>query len=159
MNYLRIHDNIISKAKLESRKKNNGIYYEKHHIIPRCMQGTNNPENLVLLTAKEHFLIHLLLTKIYPDCTKLVNALWMMCTFDPSGKRKQTNSRLYEYSRQLFSQYVKNRPHPFLGKNTLKNIRENQAKLGKVIKLVRKQDYYLYKDVKIIRVRRKKLYN
>lgn len=33
-------------------------YYEKHHIILKCMGGDNSLENLVKLTAREHFLCH-----------------------------------------------------------------------------------------------------
>ena len=59
MNYERIHDQIIKRA------KNRIIdgYSERHHIIPKCMGGNNNPDNLVNLTAREHFLIHWLLTE------------------------------------------------------------------------------------------------
>jgi hypothetical protein len=54
-------------------------YYEKHHIIPRCLGGADDKDNLVLLTAREHFLCHKLLCKIYPNNKKLVFALWRMC--------------------------------------------------------------------------------
>lgn len=61
-------------------EKYKGAYYEWHHIIPDFMfkqrsrsgpsghiEGNPNESgNLVLLTPKEHFLCHLLLTKIYP---------------------------------------------------------------------------------------------
>jgi hypothetical protein len=36
MNYLKIYNIIIEKAKLEERKKGCGVYYELHHIIPKC---------------------------------------------------------------------------------------------------------------------------
>jgi len=61
MNYQRIYDQIIDRAKKEQRKKGQGIYYENHHIIPRSEGGSNRKENLVLLTAKEHYISHLLL--------------------------------------------------------------------------------------------------
>lgn len=41
-------------------------YYENHHIIPRSLNGSNSSENLVLLTAREHFICHWLLVKIFP---------------------------------------------------------------------------------------------
>jgi hypothetical protein len=47
-----------------SRSKEDGIYYEKHHIIPKSLGGSNKKPNLVLLTAREHFLCHWLLTKM-----------------------------------------------------------------------------------------------
>lgn len=71
MNYSRIYDALMCKAQSESRKKfrrtdPDFIYYENHHILPKCLGGTNDKENLVLLTAKEHLVAHWLLTKIYP---------------------------------------------------------------------------------------------
>lgn len=74
MNYKKIHDRIIKRA------KNRIIdgYIEKHHIIPKCMGGDNKKNNLVKLTAKEHWLIHLLLIEIYPDNIKLKLAIRKM---------------------------------------------------------------------------------
>jgi len=59
MDYKKIHDNIIDMAR---NRKLEG-YTEKHHIIPKCMNGTNDPNNLVKLTAREHFLIHCYYTR------------------------------------------------------------------------------------------------
>ena len=36
-------------------------YFELHHITPKAAGGTNDSSNLVKLTAREHFLCHLLL--------------------------------------------------------------------------------------------------
>ena len=61
MNYNVIYFNIIERAKTRGLiKKSLGYYTERHHIIPRCIGGNNNKENLVLLTAKEHFICHYL---------------------------------------------------------------------------------------------------
>jgi hypothetical protein len=64
MNYL---DNKYSVAyfKLVNRAKSRALagYVEKHHIIPKSLGGKNTQDNLVNLTAKEHFVCHLLLTK------------------------------------------------------------------------------------------------
>ena len=64
MNYQKIYESIINKAKSENRKKHNGTYYENHHIKPRCLNGGEEKENKVLLTAKEHFICHKLLLKL-----------------------------------------------------------------------------------------------
>lgn len=40
------------------------VYYESHHIIPRALGGSDEGNNLVLLTAYEHYLCHWLLTKM-----------------------------------------------------------------------------------------------
>ena len=53
-------------------------YTEKHHIVPRCMGGTDDIDNLVDLSAKGHYLAHRLLTKIHPNNTKLLFAFSMM---------------------------------------------------------------------------------
>ena len=60
---------LINKAKSQNRKRykkpdSRWIYYEQHHIIPKCFNGPDIAGNLVLLTAREHFVIHWLLTKM-----------------------------------------------------------------------------------------------
>ena len=62
MNYERVYNQIIENAKLDEPNRK-GMYTERHHIIPRCMGGTNEKSNLVKLTAREHFLCHWLLWK------------------------------------------------------------------------------------------------
>lgn len=78
MNYTKIYECLVSKAKLENRKKGGASIYERHHIIPSCMGGSDLPENLVLLTPREHFVCHRLLVKIYPSHIGVNNALWIM---------------------------------------------------------------------------------
>jgi len=41
-------------------------YTERHHIVPRCIGGNNAVENIVKLTAEEHYVAHQLLVKMYP---------------------------------------------------------------------------------------------
>jgi hypothetical protein len=76
MNYKRIYDNLIERAK--NRITNGQTYYERHHIIPKCMNGTDDEDNLVDLLPEEHYISHLLLVKIYPDESKLIYAANMM---------------------------------------------------------------------------------
>jgi hypothetical protein len=77
--YKELYKNIIDGAKKENRKKNQGIYYEAHHIVPdflfknRKRTGPkghldgdqNSKENLVLLTFSEHLMAHYYLYEIY----------------------------------------------------------------------------------------------
>jgi hypothetical protein len=106
MNYRKIYNQIILNAKKENRIKNNGFYYESHHIIPKCIGGSDKLNNLVLLTAKEHFLCHKLLLLIYPGEKCLIYALWMMA----NGSNFHRNNYLdvsikdYEYCRNLYSE-------------------------------------------------------
>lgn len=59
--YTDIYYRIINFAKQRNtiRSKNDG--YQTHHIIPRALGGTNNSDNLVVLTYKEHRVCHRLL--------------------------------------------------------------------------------------------------
>lgn len=57
MNYKQIYDSIIRIAQQSIRsKQDQEIYYEGHHVVPKCLNGSNNKDNIVLLTAKEHFI-------------------------------------------------------------------------------------------------------
>ena len=53
-------------------------YHERHHIVPRCMGGADDKENLIDLFAREHFEAHRLLALENPDNDKLTYAWWMM---------------------------------------------------------------------------------
>lgn len=114
MNYEKIYYDITNRAKEEYslgiRCKNSKNYFEKHHIIPRSLNGTNSQENIALLTAREHFLCHALLVRIYKSGTvehnKMLFAFWKMKA-DPQGKnRRYINSRLYEKYRIEYSKLV-----------------------------------------------------
>lgn len=101
MDYKRIYESIIQKARNEDRKKGNGIYYESHHIIPKCLGGSDKKDNRVLLTAKEHFVCHKLLTKIYPDSNGIRFSFFLMCQSSDSQERYEISSRDYEYACEL----------------------------------------------------------
>ena len=112
MNYQNQYDKIINEARLENRvkktyyarKKENfiSIYYEKHHIIPRCLGGNENQENKVLLTAKEHFVCHKLLTYIYKGNRKIACAFYYM-TFNKRMNKHIKSAKDYAYARELIS--------------------------------------------------------
>ncbi len=114
MNYNLIHDKIINKAISLNRVKCPDFYYEKHHILPKCLGGSNEKNNLVLLTAKEHYLIHRLLTFIYPNNKSLFFAFWNMIN------RKSENQNRYIISSKLYNET----------KHQLRIIKSNQWKLN-----------------------------
>lgn len=58
--YTKWYWNIIEKRLREEPKD----YYERHHIIPKFMGGGNEKTNLVKVTGREHYILHLLLMKI-----------------------------------------------------------------------------------------------
>lgn len=88
-------------------------YTETHHIKPRSLGGTNDANNLVDLTAREHFICHWLLTKMYAGEAKgkMINALWMMQSKNNYQDRYQTKitSRVYESLRQDYARYISER--------------------------------------------------
>lgn len=98
MNYEKNYYDYINYVKSLNRVKGSE-YFECHHIIPKCLGGSNSPENLVLLTAREHILAHYLLTKIYPNNLKLANAFQFMLT-NSNGR----NSKSYAFFRKLAAQ-------------------------------------------------------
>jgi hypothetical protein len=102
MNYQKIYDRIIERAK---NRKLEG-YKEKHHILPKCIGGKDEKSNIVELTAREHFLCHLLLCEIHPNNSKLTHAIWMMSNMMSSKhKRDYTiSNRLYERLRKLHAE-------------------------------------------------------
>jgi hypothetical protein len=64
-----------------------GEYYERHHILPRALGGTNQKENIAVLTFREHFLAHWLLASFTDgeDRRKMRAALF--CLIQVNGKR------------------------------------------------------------------------
>lgn len=104
MNYQKIYNDLILKAKSENRKKlkrdhPNYVYYERHHIIPKCLNGLDSKENLVLLTAREHFVAHKLLHYIYPKNKLLFYSFYMMCYCKNENQQRfnKISSHEYEY--------------------------------------------------------------
>jgi hypothetical protein len=73
-------------------------YVEKHHIIPRCIGGSDHRENIVSLTAREHFVCHLLLTKMTTGKVKQAMC-WAVGKFAQVNKNQQRNFTSWEYQK------------------------------------------------------------
>lgn len=88
MDHLNVYTALMEKAR--GRFVLSSYGYHLHHIVPRSMGGPDTPENLVLLTHKEHMLAHTLLAHVYPN-------QWFACELIglrtlrklPRWKRKQ----------------------------------------------------------------------
>lgn len=108
MDYKKIYDQIIEN-RLKNKITKKTTYVEKHHIIPRCLNGSNHSSNLVNLTAREHFVCHLLLAEMFEKGTyewyKLNHALFRMCHGSKTQKR-YFNSRMYEHKREDFKKAI-----------------------------------------------------
>jgi hypothetical protein len=96
--YSKWYNSIITQAK--SRTLPPFTYTEKHHIHPKSLGGDNSKENLVMLTAREHFICHLLLPKmvIGTDRRNMSFAIWSMLNRDHSTARSRykVTSHIYE---------------------------------------------------------------
>ncbi len=75
-------------------------YRERHHILPRSLQGGNEPDNLIDLTPEDHFFAHLLLAKIHRG--KMSAALFCMLQVSPNHWGRRHHARgLYGLAKRL----------------------------------------------------------
>lgn len=107
MNYKKNYYDYINYIKTLNRHKDDCNYYEKHHIIPRSLGGKDFEDNLVLLTAREHFLAHYLLWKFNP-CRETTFAFHTMVFMKNKNQQhrnhKIVSSRVYQ---RLKTEYAK----------------------------------------------------
>lgn len=103
MDYRKIYNNIIENR----RNKPYGGYVEIHHIIPRCLGGDNSKNNLIKLSAREHFVCHLLLTKFYPEHSvewkKMIKAFYMMLIVRSDNQERYISSRDFSALKEQLS--------------------------------------------------------
>ncbi len=122
MNYLNIYNNIISKYKILNLKKlskndKRYVYLETHHIIPKCIGGSDDKENLVNLPAREHFICHLLLPKIYKGNPKEHN-LWCAAHRFLYGNKNQRLVRISSLEYKLIKENLSEKcAEVYRGKN------------------------------------------
>lgn len=130
--YTNYYYSIINNAK---KREPLNQYTEKHHIIPRSLSGTNNKDNLVRLTPREHFICHLLLTKMTGGNSKQK----MLHAANLLAQTRGVKINSYIYSK-LKTEIAKVRSIMFKGKPTWnKGIptpefvkrKQSQARIGK----------------------------
>lgn len=97
--YHRWYDFLVQKAKRAERSYDSTIH-ENHHIIPRCFGGSDDADNLVTFTHREHFIAHRLLVKMYEGQNKYKMA-WALSLI--SSKHRHKNSRHFEVARKELS--------------------------------------------------------
>lgn len=121
---------LIDFAKSQTRSKKDDNYYEKHHILPRCMGGTNEKSNLVLLTLGEHIQAHYLLALENKDNSfygKMLDACIIIIhpkNYIKKGKEEAVKEFLeddsaiqyYENIKKEDLEYRKTKPGPNKGK-------------------------------------------
>ena len=137
--YTKTYHAIINKAKTRTLAS----YTERHHIIPRSLGGNDSADNLVDLTAREHFICHWLLTKMVDstnDKWKMMNALgYMMWAENQNQERYKVSARLYEQLKTKHSEMkswaVDGERNGMYGKHHSEEAREKirQSRLGNQI--------------------------
>jgi hypothetical protein len=129
MNYLKVYCNLIRKA--ENRTPPEG-YTEKHHTFPKSIFGNNS--RLVALTAREHYVAHVLLERV---CIKRYGLNhWktqkMICAhISMTSKGNYFNSYLYENAKERFSNCRIGSNNPFYGGNHTEENKEKMRKTGR----------------------------
>jgi hypothetical protein len=105
--YTKIYYSIISRA--QSRDLPKETYTEKHHIIPKSLGGGNSKDNLAVLTAREHFICHMLLVRMTTGNYrhKMINAAIGMKR-NKNGAR-YINSRLYDITKLEYAKVMSER--------------------------------------------------
>ena len=125
MDYLMHYSALIDNAKA---RESVNCYMEKHHIIPKCMGGTDDKSNLVKLTAREHFVAHQLLAMAYPS----VKGLWYACrlmTASSSGQIR--NNREYAWIKNKISEMPNGMQGKFHSPETRKKMSASQLGIRK----------------------------
>ena len=103
MDYQRHYNLLVEKA----QQRTTDLYTERHHIVPRCLGGTDDRDNLVALTPEEHYVAHQLLVKMHPDNRSLVHAVIMM--IPKSNNNKQRSNKMYGWLRRKYQFVCKQR--------------------------------------------------
>jgi hypothetical protein len=91
MNYISTYHRLIAKAKWRTCPDG---YVERHHIMPRALGGSDDSDNLVTLTSREHFIAHMLLAKMHGG------VMWQALVIMKGGNR-YVNARMFEVARRV----------------------------------------------------------
>ena len=117
---------------LETRGRNGcgEEYHETHHIVPKCMGGSNDEDNLIDLFAREHFEAHRLLALENPENKKLVYAWNRMC--NSKNGDYEISAEEYEEARKAHSNAISGENNPWYGKHLSEETRKklSESKIG-----------------------------
>ena len=105
MNYQWHYNQLILTRK--ARIKEEGTYYERHHIVPKSMGGEDTEENLIYLTAREHFIAHWLLWRIHRN-KEMAFAFLSMCKYRSANRTLTFSSIAYEEAKISQSKFMSN---------------------------------------------------
>lgn len=135
---------IISNA--QNRILTDTIYREHHHILPKCICKNNlqilDTKNIAVLTAKEHYMCHLLLCKMFNNSIfyKMIAALAVMIYTDPSTTKSRYSSRFSVKYLAKF-EHVARSPYYSTAAKEIEKLEIqilSEVKLSKIIRLNRR---------------------
>lgn len=91
-------DRLLKERNERKKNRPENIYTEGHHILPRCLGGSDNKENIVVLLPEEHYYCHKLLATENPENSGLQFAWWWMCHMVDADTQRQYLVSSEEYS-------------------------------------------------------------
>ena len=106
MNYKAIYERFCKSRKTRGLSKEGG--YEIHHILPRSLGGTDDEDNLVKLTHKEHLFAHKLMIK-FNNSPEMNLAYYFMKYVNKTGSkdyeenRNRRNEEFYKINHEMKS--------------------------------------------------------
>jgi hypothetical protein len=107
--YTKIYYQLIDKRQKNLLLKSD-VYCEKHHIIPKSLGGSNDENNFVNLLPREHFIAHLLLTKMVIEQDYVIKMNWALHRMCYSSV-DYFNSKDYDWYRRKHVNFLKDH-HP-----------------------------------------------
>ena len=128
MDYQAHYDKLI----LRSQNRLLEGYVERHHILPRCMGGSNDVSNIVCLTPEEHYVAHQLLVKLHPDHSGLAKA----CLLMSQHKGHRMSNKSYGWIRRKCAKHQSD-----LKRGKTKDTCPIVKKLSETLSGRRKEDY------------------
>ena len=127
MNYQKIYDQLIEKRRKEPLTKSYNYLIEIHHIIPRSLNGSNDADNIINLTLREHYVAHLLLCKIADQLNdqimkmKMVCAVYFMNSKSLHDSKLRITSRVFEMLKHNYTNGWLGRKHKTTTRNKIRN--------------------------------------
>lgn len=141
--YYKTYNKLIDKCiQMESEGYPEDVYTEVHHILPKCIGGTNKKDNLVRMPVRYHIVAHMLLASAFPDNKKIVYAVNIM--FISSSSNSSRNNSINRISTRLVAKFREDMSKQQIGSklseiqkqkisNSMKKFRRNSNSIISVV--------------------------
>ena len=125
MDDLQIYSTFISHRKANPPSPSEKIH--NHHIVPTCMGGSNDPDNLIRLTVQDHFEAHRLLALENPDHIGCQQAFWLMSNQNGLEVDAEDYARAMKDHSERMSSLMRGENNPMYG---LKRVDQSKRMTG-----------------------------